>query len=310
MTETLFKKKTVKIDTLGEYLASVRNQLKYDVKTVSEMTQIKTSYLISLESGDYEKLPADVYVSGFLKSLARLYRIKEKILTDQYEKERGFDSGPAVTTDNGIGRWSLTPRRLVVTASIIAGIAAVAYVGIQINSVLAPPFLEVSEPAADLTVADSSIVISGRGEVGAEVFLNGQQVLTDSNGQFTENLSLSNGLNVIEVLEQNKFGKTSRITRQITAQIADNGPVAAAMLTLVVTIGPEPAWVYMEADGVVMQRGTMLAGSTKTVTAKDQVILTSANAGSTQLVYNGKDLGKLGRPGEVIRNVEFSAPVQ
>ncbi len=198
----------------------------------------------------------------------------------------------------------------MVIGSVVAGLAAATYVGAQINSVLAPPFLEVLEPASDLTVMDSSIVVSGRGEVGAEVFLNDQQVLTDSTGQFTENLSLSNGLNVIEVSERNKFGKISRITRQITAQIADDQPVEAATITLVVSIGPEPAWVYMEADGVVIQRGTMLAGSVKTVTAKDQVILTSANAGSTSLVYNGKDLGKLGRPGEVIRNVEFSVPVQ
>ena len=279
MPETLFKKKTVKIDTLGEYLVSVRKQLDLDIKTVSERTQIKFLYLTSLEAGDYGKLPAEVYVSGFLKSLASLYRIKEKILTDQYEKERGFESAPTASVDKTLGRWSITPRRLVVIASITAGFCAAAYVGVQVNSVLAPPYLEVFEPVSDLTVTDSSIVISGRGEVGAEVFLNNQQVLTDANGQFTENLSLSNGLNVIEVSEYNKFGKASRITRQITAQIADNKSAAPATLTLVVSVGPEPAWVYMEADGVVVQRGTMLSGSSKTVTAKDQVILTSANAG-------------------------------
>jgi len=306
MAEELFKKKIVKIDTLGEYLASVRKQLNYDIKTVSAITQIKLAYLASLEAGDYEKLPAEVYVSGFLKSLADLYRIKEKILIDQYEKERGFEAAPIASVDKNPGRWSVTPRRLAGIASVVAGLSAAAYVGVQINSVLAPPFLEVFEPASDLTVADSSIVISGRGEVGAEIFLNNQQVLTDAHGQFTENLSLSSGLNVIEVSEYNKFGKVSRVTRQITAQIGGGRPVGAATLTLVVSVGPEPAWVYMEADGVVVQRGTMLSGSIKTITAKDQVILTSANAGSTSLTYNGKDLGKLGRPGEVIRNVEFS----
>lgn len=310
MTATLFKTKAVKIDTLGEYLASVRKQLNYDVKTVSEMTQIRSSYLESLEAGEYEKLPAEVYVSGFLKSLANLYRIKEKVLIDQYEKERGFDAAPTILTNEPASRWSVTPRRLVIITSITVALAAVAYVGIQINSVLAPPFLEVSEPASDISVTDSSIVVAGRGEVGAEIFLNNQQVLADANGEFTENISLSNGLNVIEVLEKNKFGKVSRITRQVTAQIGGVAPTENASLTLAVTIGPDPAWVYIEADGVVVQRGTMLAGSEKTITAKEQIILTSANAGSTTVVYNGKDLGKLGRPGEVIRNVEFSAPIK
>jgi cytoskeletal protein RodZ len=310
MSATLFKTKAVKIDTLGEYLASVRKQLNYDVKTVSQMTQIRASYLESLEAGEYEKLPAEVYILGFLKSLANLYRVKEKILIDQYEKERGFDAGPTAAMEESSTRWSVTPRRLVVVTSVTVALAAAAYVGIQINSVLAPPFLEVSEPSSDISVMDSSIVVSGRGEVGAEIFLNNQQVLADANGEFTENISLSNGLNVIEVLEKNKFGKVSRVTRQVTAQIGGNTPVENASLTLAVTVGPDPAWVYMEADGVVVQRGTMLAGSEKIITAREQIILTSANAGSTTVVYNGKDLGKLGRPGEVIRNVEFSAPTQ
>jgi hypothetical protein len=38
----------------------------------------------------------------------------------------------------------------------------------------------------------------------------------------------------------------------------------------------------------------MLANSSKTFSAKDNIVLTSANAGSTQVIYNGKDLGKLG----------------
>ena len=40
----LFKTKTVKIDTLGEYLTSVRNQLNFDLKTAAELAQIKPAY--------------------------------------------------------------------------------------------------------------------------------------------------------------------------------------------------------------------------------------------------------------------------
>jgi len=42
-----------------------------------------------------------------------------------------------------------------------------------------------------------------------------------------------------------------------------------------------------------------------------ELLCTSANAGSTKVNYNGKDLGVMGRSGEVIRNVEFTAtPLQ
>ena len=307
MPTPLFKTKTVKIDTLGEYLVTVRQQLNLDIKTVSLLTQIKPSYLQDLEAANYPALPAEVYVRGFLKSLADFYHIKERILIDQYEKESGFDSIPKTILRQQENKWSLTPKRIMILISVGFGLLALSYVVIQIRSVLVPPVLVLTDPAEDMTVSGNSIVVTGRGEPGAEVFLNNQPVLTDVNGQFTENLILGGGLNVIEVLERNKFGKTSRIVRNITAQISNPQPVANARVSLTVNIGPSSAWVYLEADGVVIERGTMLAGSTKTVTAKNEIVLTSADAGSTQVIYDGKDLGKLGRPGEVVRNVQFSS---
>lgn len=311
MAQALFKTKAVKIDTLGEYLISVREQLNLDTKTVSMMTQIKPSYIDLLEAGNYTALPADVYVRGFLKSLSEHYRIKEQILVDQYEKERGIGLLPQSKVKNSEERkLSFTPKNLIVGVSVLLGLAAVLYIGNQIRSVLAPPYLNISEPASDLNVQGNSIVVAGQGEVGAAVFINSQPVLTDPNGQFTENLLLSTGLNVVEISEKNKFGKVSKVTRNITSANTAVAPAVPAAINLVLNIGPASAWVSLEADGVVVQKGTMLAGSTKTVSAKNEIILTSADAGSTEVIYNGKSLGKLGREGEVIRNVEFSNSTQ
>ena len=303
----LFKTKTVKIDTLGEYLNSVRHQLNFDLKTVGLLTQIRPSYLEDLEAGNYAKLPAEVYIRGFLKSLSETYHIKEQILIDQYEKERGLDPASVKLVSKKERWFVLTPKTLVIGARILVGLIALFYVVTEIRSVLIPPSLELSDPAADQTVAGDTLVVSGTAEIGADVAINNQAVLTDSKGQFTENLVLSPGLNVVEVQASNKFGKISKITRQINSQATPSSPSPASVVNVTVNIGPDSAWVYLEADGVVVQRGTMLAGSSKIVQAKNEIILTSADAGSTDVIYNGKDLGKLGRAGEVIRNVEFSA---
>lgn len=307
MANTLFKKKEVKIDTLGEYLTSVRKQLNLDIKTVSLLAQIKPGFLEDLESGNYKDLPGDVYIRGFLKSLAEFYRIKEKVLIDQYDKERGFPIEASIRVKIIKRKIVFTPKTVVIGLSVILLLAAVTYVGSQIRSVLAPPFLEVNEPNSDATIEGTSLVVAGKGEIGADIFINSQPVLADQSGQFSENLLLSPGLNIVEILAKNKFGKISKVTRNITAKTEIASEKPAEGITIIVNIGPGSAWVYLEADGVVAQRGTMLAGSSKTITAKENIIITSANAGSTQVVYNGKDLGKLGREGEVIRNVEFSA---
>ncbi len=306
MSQALFKTKTVKIDTLGEYLSSIRNQFNLDIKTVSLLTQIKALYIEQLEAGNYHELPSEVYIRGFLKSLASFYRIKEQILIDQYEKERGFE------IDKPAGRikrskFSFTPKTVVIGSSLLVALVAFGYVVSEIRSVLAPPYLAVIDPASDLIVTDNSVVVSGKAEAGAEVFINNQPVLTDPIGEFTENLLLSPGINIVEITEKNKFNKISKITRQITSQPKQTAVVLPQAVNLTVQIGPNSAWVYLEADGIVIQRGTMLAGSSKVISAKHEIILTSADAGSTTVVYNGKDLGKLGREGEVIRNVQFSS---
>jgi len=308
-----FSHKEIELDMLGDYLGKVRQAQDFDIKTASILTQIKPGYLESLEKGDWDALPSDVYIRGFIKTLARVYGLDEQAMIEQYEKEHGFTPKARPLQKNKTKiNFNFTPKTIIVLVSLFLGVLGVGYVGNQIRSVLAPPFLELTEPAGDLTVKGNAVVLAGRVEIGADVTINEQIVLTDKNGQFTESLILSPGVNQIEVVARNRFNRESRVTRQVSAEEAP-GPVNQPSLPVAVTIevGPESAWIYMEADGVVVQRGTMLAGSTKTVSAAEEILLTSANAGSTKVTYNGKELGVMGREGEVIRNVEFTTtPLQ
>lgn len=308
MTEALFKTKPVRIDTLGDFLASYRKKLNLDIKTVSMLTQIKPTYIENLEAGNWMKLPAEVYTKGFLKQLAEIYHLPEDALIEQYQKEHGGAEAKPVTKPVSRSRFNINPRTLVVASTIVLAVIILGYVISQVRSVLAPPSLTVAEPASDLTITGNSLIVSGKTELGADVFINNQTVLVDKNGQFTESLIVSPGLNVLEIRAVNKFGKESKISRKINAETTlatSDKPIFAVNVTL--EIGPESAWIYLEADGAVVHRGTMLPGAVKIISAKEEVLLTSANAGSTKVIYNGKDLGKLGRSGEVIRNVEFSA---
>ena len=311
MPRFLFKTKEVKMTTLGNFLQQERQNRGLSIKDLSDQTRIKQVYLEMLEQSDFSKLPADVYVKGFLKNLAGYYNLLDQDLVNQFEKERISEPRVIKTEKNkdaGKFKITLNPKIIIITASIVLFLGALIYVGTQIRSVLVPPFLEITEPVDDSSILGNSVLIAGKTELGAEVTINNQLAVVDKEGQFAENLILSKGLNLIEVASKNKFGRISKILRKITAENEVSSPVLGSeLINLVIQIGPNSAWIYLEADGVMVQRGTMLPGSSKTVSAKDNILLTSANAGSTQVIYNGKDLGKLGREGEVVRQVEFSA---
>ena len=56
---------------LGRELQSKREQLGYSLKDVAEHTRIRKIYLESMEQGQFEALPGQAYITGFVRVYAR-----------------------------------------------------------------------------------------------------------------------------------------------------------------------------------------------------------------------------------------------
>jgi hypothetical protein len=59
--------------------------------------------------------------------------------------------------------------------------------------------------------------------------------------------------------------------------------------------------MQVETDGNVVFSGTLNAGERRTWNATGKLFLWSGNAGNVDVTYNGKALGRLGAPGEVVK---------
>jgi len=62
---------TSSAQNLGKELQSKREQLGYSLKDVAEHTRIRKVYLESMEQGQFEALPGQAYVTGFVRVYAR-----------------------------------------------------------------------------------------------------------------------------------------------------------------------------------------------------------------------------------------------
>lgn len=60
-------------------------------------------------------------------------------------------------------------------------------------------------------------------------------------------------------------------------------------------------WTQVEADGTIVFSGIQNTGDKKTWIAKERLMLWAGNAGDVSVIYNGKSIGKLGAPGEVLK---------
>ncbi|HSB32914.1 MAG TPA: helix-turn-helix domain-containing protein, partial [Nitrospirota bacterium] len=70
--------------TLGKYLHDAREARGIDLRDAAQQTRISLQYLRALEEENFEKLPGDVFVRGFLKNYARFLRLDETEVMKQY----------------------------------------------------------------------------------------------------------------------------------------------------------------------------------------------------------------------------------
>ncbi len=318
-----FTTKRVKTQSLGEYLQALRKRTGFPVSEISKLAQVQPKYLEALEAGRYQDLPAAVYIKGFLKSLAKVYGADPGLLINQFQAEHKMAHNVEILTEPKprlpviIPRFVLNPKTLIIAGITFLGLASFGYLYFQVSSLSRPPRLDVLSPEKDVMVNSSLLLVQGKAEAGSSVSLNNQPIVADANGEFRENLSLAPGPNQLLIRAVNKFGKETVITRSVVLQekeIAGSFTTSTTSaenldfdkLTLEVVVGEQAVWVYLEADGSEKYSGIMLANSKKIVTASDKVMLTTGNAGHTRVILNGKDLGVLGREGEVVRDIEFT----
>lgn len=309
-----FHTKKLKMETLGEYLKETRESLRFTKEQIYRLTQIPIIYIEAMERSDYGKLPADVYVKGFLKSLGAVYKVDAEVLLEQFSQEKGLEKsirgGGEKPSKYAMPRLTITPKTITFFLVTIIILLTGGYLLWQVRSVSRAPFLQVVSPVSDTSIDSRSILLRGSTEIGARVFVNEQEVLVEENGEFSEVINLVQGTNNLLIRSENKFQNFTEINRVVlvtesaTTTVAD--PVLGSKIILTVTIGPEDVLLSIMADGQQQINEIVLAGEKLIFTAEEELILSSENAGSTRVIYNGQDLGILGKSQEAISGVRFT----
>ncbi|HFE67522.1 MAG TPA: helix-turn-helix domain-containing protein, partial [Chloroflexi bacterium] len=73
------------MDELGHILREARETKGLTLAEVQEETRISPRYLEALESGEYDLLPTQTHVRGFLRNYARFLGLDPEPLLERYE---------------------------------------------------------------------------------------------------------------------------------------------------------------------------------------------------------------------------------
>ncbi len=305
-----FETKKVAQETLGEYLYSIRQHLGLGIEEVAQKTGIFEKFILSLEQGKYQVLPPDVYVLGFLKKLSEFYRISCEDITEQFKKEKNLNIQTVrelITPAKGwravVSRISITPAFLTIASGAVLGLGAFVYVLFQVLSVNHTPALTILEPKSDTVLQGSSVEVKGKTEPGTTITVNDQTVLVQSDGSFQTTLGVAPGQKDFRFVATNRFGKSK--TELVSLRIDDLPKVAGEVTTqpseLVLELKFNKATtISVKRDGQSLSQEIVPSGAIKKINAQDGIELTTSDAGNTEVTFNGKKMGILGKVGQTL----------
>ena len=72
------------LEFTGDYLRKIREYKNLDLDRLSDMTKVSRTYLQGIESEDFGKLPAPVYVRGFVFQYAKCLKLKPDVVANSY----------------------------------------------------------------------------------------------------------------------------------------------------------------------------------------------------------------------------------
>jgi transcriptional regulator with XRE-family HTH domain len=319
-----FVKKSVETLTLGEKLKKIRSERRIGLSDISRFTKIQLKYLENIEEGNYEKLPSDVYVKGFLKSYAKFLGVNGESLIRLYQKERGIKRKLDKNGNNcikqpeflSISPWVFGPKAMIFLSLAILILAGFFYVYNELGSFANNPKLVILAPEPNATTTDDFITVEGKVEKDSKLFINDQIVIIDDGGGFKENITLQAGINFINVRCLNRFGKETSETLTVHSDLqkvtSENNPEAGnnalektlgQKIDLEVRTKSQPIFLSIEADGHLIFSGEIKAGEIKNFRAEKSLTLNSDKSSETLIKFNGEEQGSLGEKPQPVKKI-------
>lgn len=257
---------TTELHKLGEVLRSAREAKGVDLTRVERDTKIRVRYLSALETGTYRDLPGAVYTKGFLRNYGLYLGLDPEYLIDLYRLESATPQAdrrrpappPRPITVRRSRAFVLTPGAVAAALLTVAVVAFVYYLGRELITFARTPELRVTDPAGDVAAYhELEYTVRGVAPPNSRITVDGltenPTVTADANGNFSVDVKLVPGANVVELTASDPLTKRDSDTERRTIQVVSAQPSRA----------PTPQLSLAEpADGESVSGPLTLSGST------------------------------------------------
>ncbi len=294
------------VETLGAYLKAKREALHISLQEVAQVTRIRRSILEAIENNRYDQLPPKVFAQGFVKSYASYLGLDESEVVKRYaelvEVPEADIQTAAARTASAESRF---PSSILLIAFVVLMLVAALLWRMNARDKNAAEIVSPPQQAELTTTSIISMTTLPAEPVAAE---SGKEpasappVIGGTGSPATavvERQPPAAGTQPAAAPEQ---PLTATVVSSPEAAVPEKPPAAAAAAPLVLTIvASQNTWMRIQSDTQRPIEFTLRGGQTRSVNAMEKFIVRIGNAGGVELFLNDQELGKPGKPGEVLQ---------
>ena len=274
--------------SLGSLLHTARKERGIDLDEAEKATRIRRHNLEALEREQWDKLPSQVFVKGFLRSYAEFLGLDKELVLRCYERSfPGQQYQPRVLKEIATQprRWRLI---LIISFLAVAFIAAIIYLRGKNISVVetAYRYLETERVGHEGRDTGSAEDIPALDEVAALRTL-------------PEEVAAPEGEAEIATEVEPAQSAAAPAEEAIQNDVADEA-LTPSRLTLTARVHSR-TWIAIGVDGQPWREYLLQPGETVEWTADEGFDILVGNAGGIEFSLNGDPLGYLGPEGKVVR---------
>ncbi len=314
-----FTKSRIDSLTLGDRLVKLRESQKLSIEELARDIKIKKAYVKALEKGDYQLLPTKVYARGFINAYAKYFNVSEeklvKIFDREYQIYKNIHKKDEPQAED-ITRLPALPRIILTSKTIVAIVATLiitlagSYLFFGFQKFVSAPWLKIEEPAGELTTKEQEITIKGTTQNDAKVFINDQLIHVGLDGNFSDQVGLSPGLNNITIKSINKFEKESVENIIVHAEYEEvsqeERDEKIDKVSLKIKAVEKTIWIKVVADNVEVYSDIIKADEEMDFFAKEKIVVSSNDGKNTLTKFNdNEEFSSLSNRNKAIDDVIF-----
>jgi transcriptional regulator with XRE-family HTH domain len=261
--------------SVGTMLKTERERLGLSRAQITEMTRIRTAVVEAIENEAWGSLPPPVFVRGFLRSYAKVLGLSQAAVIELYGKIVPLESPgqvPRLEPSRNRGRRAWLVLLLLVALAVLYGVWHF-YPLVKVNQ--GPHDTQKRDQEA--AVAPSQPVVASPPPVRAVEEPPKQEPAP------------------VQVITQAAPSIAKEAETPVRDQANEDGWLS---LTGIVK---ERTWLRIRIDGEEEKEYLLHPGSRPQWRGKESFYILIGNAGGIEFDLNGKRMGRLGNPGQVIR---------